>query len=134
MYADAEVEADATRRERLRRAQPWPYCVAAPAAFSRADLVPYKDMLGRVLGQSEPMIESVEIEMKENIYGFQGNQKVPYLKINVTDPKFMPRVRVAIENGRVNYKAMWKGVEGGIMTFDNIQYVLRFMVDTKVTI
>jgi len=26
---------------------------------------------------------------------------------------------------------MWKGVDGTVMTFDSIQYVLRFMVDTK---
>jgi DNA polymerase delta subunit 1 len=27
---------------------------------------------------------------------------------------------------------MWKADEGGILTFDSIQYVLRFMIDCKV--
>lgn len=33
----------------------------------------------------------------------------------------------------MNYKQMWKGVDGGILTFDSIQYVLRFMIDTGVS-
>ena len=34
----------------------------------------------------------------------------------------------------MNYKQMWKGVDGGILTFDSIQYVLRFMIDTGVSL
>ena len=67
------------------------------------------------------------------MYGFQGNQKSPYLRITVTDPKHIARVRTKIKEGEANYKGLWKGVEGGILTFDNIQYVLRFMIDTKVS-
>lgn len=70
--------------------------------------------------------------MRENLYGFQGNQKNPYLKITVTDPKFINRVRTTIEKGGANYKGLWKSVDGGILTFDSIQYVLRFMIDTGV--
>ena len=70
--------------------------------------------------------------MRENLFGFQGNQQSPYLKITVTDPKFINRLRTTIEDGNMNYKQMWKGVDGGIRTFDSIQYVLRFMIDTGV--
>lgn len=70
--------------------------------------------------------------LRENLYGFQGNQQSPYLKITVTDPKHINKVRSKIEHGEANWKGMWKGVDGGILTFDSIQYVLRFMVDTKV--
>ncbi len=72
--------------------------------------------------------------LRENLFGFQGNQKSPYLKITVTDPKFINKLRTAIESGSANFKGMWKGVDGGILTFDSIQYVLRFMVDTGVSI
>ena len=72
--------------------------------------------------------------MRENLYGFQGNQKSPYLKITVTDPKYINRLRTTIEGGSMNYKQMWKGVDGGILTFDSIQYVLRFMIDTGVSL
>lgn len=71
--------------------------------------------------------------MKENMYGFQGNQKSPYLKISVTDPKFISRVRRLVQERGANWKQLWKYQEGGILTFDNIQYVLRFMIDTKVS-
>jgi DNA polymerase delta subunit 1 len=71
--------------------------------------------------------------MKENMYGFQGNQKSPYLKISVTDPKFIHRARKLVQDGSANWKQLWKYQEGGILTFDNIQYVLRFMIDTKIS-
>ena len=71
--------------------------------------------------------------LRENLYGFQGNQKSPYLKITVTDPKHINKLRTTIEKGGANYKGLWKGVDGGILTFDSIQYVLRFMIDTGVT-
>lgn len=71
--------------------------------------------------------------LRENLYGFQGNQKSPYLKVTVTDPKHINRLRTTIEKGGANYKGLWKGVDGGILTFDSIQYVLRFMIDTGVT-
>lgn len=70
--------------------------------------------------------------MRENLFGFQGNQKCAYLKITVTSPKFINRLRTLIERGEANFKGLWKGVDSGILTFDNIQYVLRFMIDTGV--
>jgi DNA polymerase delta subunit 1 len=72
--------------------------------------------------------------MRENLFGFQGNQRSPYLKITVTDPKHINRLRTSIESGGANFKGLWKGADGGILTFDNIQYILRFMIDTKVCI
>lgn len=71
--------------------------------------------------------------MKENMYGFQGNQKSPYLKISVTDPRHISRVRRLVQEGNANWKQLWVRPDGGILTFDNIQYVLRFMVDTGVS-
>lgn len=69
---------------------------------------------------------------RENLFGYQGNQKSPYLKITVTDPKYINRLRSTIEENNMNYKQMWKGIDGGILTFDSIQYILRFMIDTGV--
>ncbi|KAK8232263.1 DNA polymerase delta catalytic subunit [Phyllosticta capitalensis] len=105
--------------------------VAAPISFQPSDCRPFKAYLETQIAQHQPAIYSVEIEQKENIYGFQGNQKSPYLKITVTDPKFINRVRTTIQSGNANYRGLWKGAEGDILTFDSIQYVLRFMVDCK---
>lgn len=54
------------------------------------------------------------------------------MKITVEDPKYIARVRSKIQENGANYKDMWKVVDGGVLTFDNIQYILRFMIDTKV--
>ena len=81
------------------------------------------------------VIQSVQMTMKENMYGFQGNQKSPYLKISVTDPKFLNRARKLVEAYGANWKRLWPRQDDNdrILTFDNIQYVLRFMIDTKVS-
>lgn len=79
-----------------------------------------------------PTVDSVEIKLKENIFGFQGNQRSPYLKIIATDPRWIPGLRNLVEQGNANYRGLWKGAEG-VQTFDNLQYVLRFMVDTGVS-
>ena len=87
----------------------------------------------KFISQYSAVIHSVQMTMKENIFGFQGNQKSPYLKITVNDPKFINRVRKMVQEGNANYKSMWTYQDGGILTFDNIQYVLRFMIDTKIS-
>lgn len=111
--------------------------VEAPVGFSRQDCEGYKIYLDANLAQSQPAIHSVQLVLRENLYGFRGNQQNPYLKITVTDPKFIPKVRSSIENGHANWKGKW-GVmsESGIKisTFDQIEYVLRCMVDCKVRI
>lgn len=81
------------------------------------------------------MIQSVQITMRENIYGFQGNRKSYYLKITVGDPRSISKVRNMLENSpqAVNYKGLWSNTDAGILTFDNIQYLLRFMIDTNIS-
>jgi DNA polymerase delta subunit 1 len=106
--------------------------VAAPASFQKTDCAAYKAYLETQIAQHQPAIHSVALAMRENIYGFQGNIKSPYLKVTVTDPKFINKVRSTIESGNANWKGMWGSVDGGLLTFDNIQYVLRFMIDCKV--
>ena len=106
--------------------------VAAPISFTKTDCEPFKAYLETQLSQREPTIASVQLLLRENLFGFQGNQKSPYIKITVTDPKFINRLRTSIESGNANYKGLWKGAEGGILTFDSLQYVLRFMVDCGV--
>ncbi|KAL2438355.1 DNA polymerase delta catalytic subunit [Exophiala dermatitidis] len=107
--------------------------VAAPVNFQRHDIEGYKAYLESQLAQHQPAIHSVQMVLRENLYGFQGNQKSPYLKITVNDPKFIGRLRSAIEEGNANYKGMWNVEKNKIKTYDNIQYVLRFMIDTGIT-
>ncbi|KAG5918475.1 DNA-directed DNA polymerase delta [Claviceps capensis] len=106
--------------------------VQAPPLFQPQDVNAYKAFLESQIAQSQPAIHSIVVAYRVDIYGFSGNQQNPYLKITVNDPKFINRVRSTIESGNANWKGMWKGASDGIKTYDNIQYVLRFMVDCKV--
>jgi len=106
--------------------------VAAPISFSPEDCPKFKTYLDSQVAMHQPAIHSVTLTMRESIYGFQGNTQNPYLKISVTDPKFINKVRTAIEKGDANWKGMWKSADGTIMTYDNLQYLLRFMVDCSI--
>ncbi|KAK2753152.1 DNA-directed DNA polymerase delta [Arachnomyces sp. PD_36] len=107
--------------------------VAAPVSFTQSDCEPFRTYLDNKLGQFYPVVHSVKIVMKENILGFQGNQKSPYLKITVNDPRQIRKLRECIEEGGANYKGLWKAAEDGILTFDDIQYTLRFMIDNGIS-
>lgn len=103
-------------------------------SFSQHDCNGFKSYLETNLAQHQPAVHQVNLVMRENIFGFQGNTKSPYIKITVTDPKYINKLRTSIESGSANYKGLWKGADGGILTFDSIQYVLRFMIDCGVRI
>ncbi|KAF8477172.1 DNA polymerase subunit delta large [Kalaharituber pfeilii] len=106
--------------------------VGAPIGFEQSHLEPYKQFLEQKLANRETVISSVVLCQRENLYHYTGGQKSPYIKISVTDPKYISRVRTILESGNGNFRSMYK-TDDGIVTFDNIQYVLRFMVDTKIT-
>ena len=107
--------------------------VAAPVSFDPNDCKPFQVLLESQVAHYQPVIHSVQMVMRENMFGFQGNQKTPYLKITVTDPKHMYKVRSVIKSGSANYKGLWKVGDNEILTFDDIEYVLRFMIDTGVS-
>ncbi|KAF1983902.1 putative DNA polymerase delta catalytic subunit [Aulographum hederae CBS 113979] len=106
--------------------------IAAPPGFVESDCPGFATHLESTLAMHQPVIHSVEMVMRENIYGYQGGELSPYLKITVTDAKHINRLRTTIESVGLGYKSLWKGVENGILTFDIIQYVLRCMIDTGI--
>ena len=115
------------------------FYIAAPVGFQLHDCNPFRIALEAAVAKEYSLhgnaVLSVEMTMRENLYGFQGNQRSPYLKITVTDPRHIWKVRNVWSSGNANYKNFWKWEEGGVnaVTFDNVQYVLRFMIDTKVS-
>ena len=82
-----------------------------------------------------PTVHCVDLVMRENIYGFQGNQKVPYIRITVTNPKYINGdngIREKCKSGTmIAYKGLWKGFDK-IATYDDVQYELRFMIDRNI--
>lgn len=86
------------------------------------------------MSQTQPAVHSVQMVMREDMYGFQGNQKSPYLKITVNDPKHINRLRTLIEKeDGTAYKGLWKSGVGEGLTYDNLEYVLRCMVDCNIS-
>ncbi|RPA95975.1 hypothetical protein L873DRAFT_1812061 [Choiromyces venosus 120613-1] len=108
--------------------------VAAPIGFTRQHLAGFRTFLENKLQTGlEPAIACVQILLRQNLYGYTGNQLSPYIKIDVTDPKLIPRLRNLIEHGDANYENMWPAGDGGTKTYDALQFVMRFMVDTKIS-
>jgi DNA polymerase delta subunit 1 len=82
------------------------------------------------VSRGQPAIHHIEISMRENLWGYNGNQKTPFLKIILNDPKVLPRARSVLEQGEVQFLDMFNGPT---LTFEsNIAFLLRFMIDTKV--
>jgi DNA polymerase delta subunit 1 len=85
----------------------------------------------RAVSRGQPAIHHIEISMRENLWGYNGNQKTPFLKIILHDPKMVARARSIFENGEIQFLDMF---QGPTLTFEsNIAFLLRFMIDTKVT-
>ncbi|KAM4056130.1 DNA polymerase family B domain-containing protein [Hirsutella rhossiliensis] len=106
--------------------------VPAPPLFKPQDTAAFKAYLETQIAQHQPAIHSITMSPRENMYGFNGNKQSHFLKITVNDPRFISRVRATIESGDADWKGMWKARDQGVMTYDNIQYVLRFMVDCQI--
>lgn len=105
--------------------------VAAPVLFQPSDCSTYRSFLEVAVAENRTAIHSVELVTRQSIYGYQGDSLNPYIKITVTDPRYVFSVRRAFKEGKANWKGMWK-VGGDVVTYDNIDYVLRFMVDCHV--
>ena len=69
-------------------------------------------------------IERVEITSKESIWGYSNNIKTPFFKIFAKNN--ISKIRSAFQNGQVH------NIDPCI-TYDNINYLLRLMIDCKIT-
>lgn len=87
--------------------------------------------------------------MKKSLWGYRGEDDVPFLKITLTEPRTVPKIRdesihnlshvrrsltISIsarifDRGECNYQNLF---EGEIPTYEsNMAFNLRFMIDTK---
>lgn len=75
-------------------------------------------------------IHDVEIMLKESIWGFNNNMKTPFFKVVVENAKDITKVRGAFERGEVRFEGLFPPTS---VTYDNINYLLRMMIDCKIT-
>lgn len=75
-------------------------------------------------------IHRIEIVKKESIWGFNNNNKSPFFKVVMENSKNITKVRGAFERGEVGFEGLFSSSS---VTYDNITYLLRMMIDCKIT-
>lgn len=103
------------------------FYVPVPRGFSiNDDLKPFREyLMNNFQG-----IEDIETVNKESIWGFNNNTKSAFLKIFVNNNRNISKLRSGFERGEVQYNQFFPQ---GLLTYDNINYLLRLMIDCKIT-
>lgn len=108
------------------------FYVHCPRGFLEEDLGPFREFINKATDPDA--ILDIQIVKKKSIWGYRGDTDVPFLKIILSIPRLVPKVRGAFEKGELDYKELFNRGGMGTETYEsNLLYVLRFMVDTKVT-
>ncbi|PKK76661.1 hypothetical protein RhiirC2_733716 [Rhizophagus irregularis] len=109
------------------------FYIPAPIGFCENDLSNLQKQITRAIQPENSLkkpIERIELTFKESIWGYHGNKKSQFLKIIFSEVRAMNVARRLIEDGAIKYNER----QLREMTFEsNISYVLRFMIDCKVT-
>ncbi|CCG82067.1 DNA polymerase [Taphrina deformans PYCC 5710] len=104
------------------------FFVPAPNGFTAKHLQSFIRALETTVGLGGCLSQETALVMRESLYGYQGNQKSPFIKIVMTDPKHLPKLRGSFERGDFSFNGMFPGQ---VMTFEStLAYELRFMIDT----
>lgn len=75
-------------------------------------------------------IHDIEIVLKESIWGFNNNMKTPFFKVVVKNAREITKIRGAFERGEISFENFFPQNN---VTYDNINYLLRMMIDCKIT-
>ncbi|KAK7204813.1 DNA polymerase family B-domain-containing protein [Myxozyma melibiosi] len=105
------------------------FYVQAPYQFEQYHVNSLHDYLDTLYPGA---IYSIEIVSRWSIMYYLGESPSAFLKITVKDPRHINRVRGGFERGQVE----WRDGNVGFAletTYDNIQYVMRAMIDTKLS-
>ncbi|KAI0705141.1 DNA polymerase family B-domain-containing protein [Cytidiella melzeri] len=105
------------------------FYVASPRGFMNEDCASLKDYLNRM--DSGGVVRAIDIQQKRSLWGYRGDDWVPFIKVTVADQKSLPKIRGLFERGECHFNDLFKA--DGVATFEsNIAYTLRFMIDTNV--
>lgn len=100
-----------------------------------------------------PCVTNCAIFNRRSLWGYRGDDTVPFIKVTVSDPKNLSKVKDesfftfptvyltdndflaslrAFERGQIDFHGLFPPE---ILTYEsNIAYTMRFMIDTKVSI
>ncbi|ORX72765.1 delta DNA polymerase [Linderina pennispora] len=115
---------------------PYFYC-PAPQGFAAENIPQVVAQLNQLArrapgnlggGKHDPVL-SVELCMKESLWGFHGNVKAPFFKITVRHPRMVAPVARIVKDG---FHIQSIGQHASAPFESNIEFILRFMVDTGI--
>ncbi|CAL4122527.1 unnamed protein product, partial [Meganyctiphanes norvegica] len=114
------------------------FYVTCPLSFKQEHLGPFKNTLNKIILDDmrsnreniKETVLAVDICTKENIYGFHGNRKARFLKITVVLPRLIAAAKRLLGDGKVEVPGL--GCPAYEAYESNIDFEIRFMVDTKV--
>ncbi|XP_046862075.1 DNA polymerase delta catalytic subunit-like [Xenia sp. Carnegie-2017] len=113
------------------------FFVPAPLHMKRDDCHLFKDALNKAVLKDmrsnkdnvTQAVLAVDIHLKESIYGYHGNRKIPFLQITMALPKLVAPAKRLLEFG-IRYD---DNPERAYTTYEsNVEFEVRFMVDTAV--
>ncbi|CXI06651.1 DNA polymerase delta catalytic subunit, putative [Plasmodium berghei] len=111
------------------------FYVEKPNGFNNDDMIKLESMLNETLSLNnqfkmyENKILKIEAVKTESIMYFKKSGKTDFLKITVLLPKMVPSLKKYFESGiNVNSKHF-----GGIVYEANLPFILRYIIDKKIT-
>eukprot|EP00794_Sanderia_malayensis_P008104 gene8104-8972_t len=113
------------------------FFIPAPKGFNTEHCSLFQDALNKTVladmrsnkDNVSQAIVAVEVHSKENIYGYHGNTKIPYLKIYVALQKLIAPCKRILENG---FNCPEYGTRSYKTFESNIDFEVRFMVDANI--
>merc|ERR550539_2218388 len=114
--------------------------VQAPLGFKRENLHDFRTALNHAVladmkSNKENVLNAVlnvELMDKSNLYQFQGNKLVPFIKITVAIQRLIAPTKRLLEGGHVNVVGVTPPPNGYKAFEANIEFEIRFMADTSV--
>ncbi|KAF5336013.1 hypothetical protein D9611_006176 [Ephemerocybe angulata] len=104
------------------------FYIQVPRGFTEDDIEGLRSHLNNV-SPGNDLVRKVEKVSKRTLWGYKGDDWVPFLKLTIVEPKDLPKVR---DKGEVSYQNLF-GFGEVVPTFEsNIVYPLRFMIDRQV--
>ncbi|EKM50426.1 uncharacterized protein PHACADRAFT_104509 [Phanerochaete carnosa HHB-10118-sp] len=109
------------------------FYVAAPRGFLTDDIGAFRSYLNN--HASGGSVRDVSLVYRRSLWGYRGDEKVPFIRIEVSDQRSLPKTRdkwlFNSFRGECHFNNLFK--TDSVSTYEsNIAYVLRFMIDAKI--
>ncbi|KAG2731467.1 hypothetical protein G9P44_005883 [Scheffersomyces stipitis] len=103
------------------------FYVPVPKGFYKDQ---HLDQFSSYLRANYEGVENIELALKESIWGYNKSVKTPFFKFFINNTKNITKLRSAFERGEIRFENLFPPQN---VSYDNINYLLRLMIDCKVT-